>query len=241
MQMIDFSSGLSYSQPSFTLGKGTSRYHVSFDVYLEDLDGGTDDTLAVIFDTPIVRTFLIRGDGSLFSSVGGAGTILAPGTLANDTWMHFDILVDFSVSTWTITLDDALIHTGPFTSSSNPPDITSIRFSLSDGDDDSDSVVYMDNIRMAEDEAVQPQEDNYEPNNLRTEAFDLSGSPDTWLSAIDGLGIQRDEDWYQISTAATHNRITADCTFTHAEGDIDIVLYSSSGAVLTGSYGSERQ
>ena len=46
----------------------------------------------------------------------------------------------------------------------------------------------------------------------------------TWLSDINGLGIQADEDWYLIDVDVASQRIQVDCRFTHADGDIHITL-----------------
>ena len=235
MQLVDYSSGLSYSQPSFSLNKGSSVYYLDFDVYLEDLDGGISDAFAVLLDTPTVRRLDFQGDGSLTYWSQNGGTILGPGGIPNDTWMHFTIVVDFATLTWEIYKDEIQIHSGIFTSTASPPDLSTIRFSLNDGDNDSDSVVYLDNIRIAADPVSLPPEDNYEPNNSLSEAFDFSGHEDAWLASIDGLGVHNDDDWFKIRTNSTDNHLSLLCNFTHAEGDIDLTLYSSSGIPLAAS------
>jgi hypothetical protein len=82
------------------------------------------------------------------------------------------------------------------------------------------------------------QEDPYEENDTRTEAwypepaFDWEGM---WLSNIDGFATQTDDDWYQIDVDPGTDHVQVDCRFTHSEGDIDIAIYDSSGTLLGGS------
>ena len=79
-------------------------------------------------------------------------------------------------------------------------------------------------------------EDTYESNDTRQTAY--TGLPKaTWLSSVDGLGFQRDDDFYRINVPdAGYRRVKVECTFTHSEGDIDIVLYDASGAKLDYEY-----
>jgi hypothetical protein len=76
-------------------------------------------------------------------------------------------------------------------------------------------------------------EDSYEENDSLGMAWYPGYNWErTWLSGIDGFGVQVDEDWYQIDVDPGSERIQVDCQFTHAEGDIDIELYDSSGTLL---------
>jgi len=52
------------------------------------------------------------------------------------------------------------------------------------------------------------------------------------LSAINGLGVQADEDWYKIYVSAGYEKVLVDLQFTHADGDINLKLYNSSGTQL---------
>ena len=81
-------------------------------------------------------------------------------------------------------------------------------------------------------------DDEYEENDIRATAFDLSLHEQTWLSAIDGLGIQADDDWFKITVAPGYLRVLVDCEFTHADGNIDIALVDSTGSSLATSEGS---
>jgi hypothetical protein len=77
-------------------------------------------------------------------------------------------------------------------------------------------------------------DDNYEPNDIMASAYDLSGYYGTLLSTIDGLGIQADEDWYQIDVTLDNGvvNLVVYLYFTHADGDIDLALYDASGTLL---------
>jgi hypothetical protein len=82
-------------------------------------------------------------------------------------------------------------------------------------------------------------DDPYEENDLRSSAHDLSASPGIWLSNLQGAGIQGDDDWYKIQALAEEAPITIDLRFTHAEGDIDLILYDASGYQLAESYSTD--
>ncbi|MFX0070065.1 MAG: right-handed parallel beta-helix repeat-containing protein [Candidatus Hermodarchaeota archaeon] len=78
-------------------------------------------------------------------------------------------------------------------------------------------------------------EDIYEDNNDYTSAYDLSPYSNTWLSSIGGLGIQADEDWYEISVQDGYEHLVVYISFTHLEGDINLAIYNSSGFLVVGN------
>jgi hypothetical protein len=78
-----------------------------------------------------------------------------------------------------------------------------------------------------------PTDDNYEQNDDYTQAYDLSSDEDTWLSTIDGYGIQADDDWYEIYITSGYERLMVDLIFTHSLGDIDIGVYDASLTLIT--------
>ena len=73
-------------------------------------------------------------------------------------------------------------------------------------------------------------DDNYEPNNNRTAACDLTLHERVWLHLINGYGIQADDDYYEIYVNSDIIHIL--CTFTDAQGDIDIALLNSAGNLV---------
>jgi hypothetical protein len=83
---------------------------------------------------------------------------------------------------------------------------------------------------------VEAADDNYEENDTLATAYSIASNELTWLSTIAGDGIQLDEDWYQISVTSGFTNVLVDLQFIDAEGDIDIQLVDSTGAVLQGSY-----
>jgi hypothetical protein len=82
-------------------------------------------------------------------------------------------------------------------------------------------------------------DDDYEPNDTYEQAYDLSGHEGAWLSDLDGSGIQADDDWFEINVSpAGSERVLVDCTFTHANGNVELALHDSSGALLTAAASS---
>ena len=89
-----------------------------------------------------------------------------------------------------------------------------------------------------DDSIVGVADDNYEENDTLATAYDLSNNEYTWLSDIDGYGVQADDDYYKIYVTSGYERVIVELEFTHADGDIDMALYNSSGTLLVGSYSS---
>ena len=72
-----------------------------------------------------------------------------------------------------------------------------------------------------------PADDAYEGNNTLATAYDLSNREETLLSALSGLGIVGDHDWYRIEVSPGEEEIHIVCTFPHDGGDIDKTLHDS--------------
>jgi len=85
-----------------------------------------------------------------------------------------------------------------------------------------------------------PVEDNYETNNDRFQATDLTSYKDRQLSLINGPGIQREDDWYKISVNSTEKRLRVDVKFRYAFGDIDIEIYDEWGGWITDSWSNRN-
>ena len=83
-----------------------------------------------------------------------------------------------------------------------------------------------------------PPDDFYEDNDWSDEAFDLSSYEDIWLSDINGLGIQADYDYYEINVDPGYEHLQVNATFVHADGDIELVVYESSGPAVAFSLSS---
>ena len=78
-------------------------------------------------------------------------------------------------------------------------------------------------------------DDAYEENDTLATAYDFT-SEQTWLSSIDSLGAQSDDDWYEINVSPSgYELVQVDCRFTDADGDIDVQLVDWSGTVLASS------
>jgi len=78
-----------------------------------------------------------------------------------------------------------------------------------------------------------PQPDDpYEENDTRGTAWDFSGGEGQWLSSYGGsMGIQADDDWYEIGIAPGYEHLVVDLTFTDADGDINLQVVDTSGTV----------
>ena len=81
-------------------------------------------------------------------------------------------------------------------------------------------------------------DDLYEPNNYMSSAYDLSSNENTWLSTIDGYGVQADDDWYMINVTSGYERVIVDLQFTHADGNIDVELFDVYGNSVVWSVSS---
>ncbi|TFF97567.1 MAG: hypothetical protein EU547_03990 [Promethearchaeota archaeon] len=78
-------------------------------------------------------------------------------------------------------------------------------------------------------------DDNYEPNNDLSSAYDISSYGNVWLSTLNGNGIQCDDDWYKIFVHSGFEHLIVKLIFSHSEGDIDLSVYDSSGFYVTSS------
>lgn len=78
-------------------------------------------------------------------------------------------------------------------------------------------------------------EDNYEPNNSLASAYDLSGNEGRWISKVDGLGIQADDDWFKIQVPIDAKQLEVQTNFSPNQGDIDLEVYTSAGLILARS------
>jgi len=85
---------------------------------------------------------------------------------------------------------------------------------------------------------IQNIQDFYEINNNASKAYDLSMHELKWLSLINGLGTQWDEDWYKIQIKPGFERLIVKLIFNHTEGNIELEVYDSTLSVMTGSYSS---
>jgi len=75
-------------------------------------------------------------------------------------------------------------------------------------------------------------DDIYEENDTLETAFDLSARENEVLSRVSEVGIQGDDDWYQIRAQAGDAAIRARITFTNLMGNIDLALHDSTGALI---------
>jgi len=77
-------------------------------------------------------------------------------------------------------------------------------------------------------------DDNYEDNDTKETAFDLSYWDGLNLSSYNGEGVAvfDDFDYYRIEVPYTSATIEIVCTFSHESGDIDVELIDTEGVVL---------
>lgn len=84
---------------------------------------------------------------------------------------------------------------------------------------------------------VQPKissyyDDEYEPNDYQSSAYNLVNDENVWLYDVDGYGYQCDDDWYKVYVEPGYQNLYLETVFDHYEGDIDMKLYDSSGYVV---------
>ncbi|MBN1216341.1 MAG: hypothetical protein JXA99_12980 [Candidatus Lokiarchaeota archaeon] len=75
-------------------------------------------------------------------------------------------------------------------------------------------------------------DDNYEDNDNRDSAYNLISNRQKWLSSLQGLGYQRDEDWYRIQVNPEENTLILKLNFTHSIDYIGITLYNENGRIV---------
>ncbi|MBN1305662.1 MAG: pre-peptidase C-terminal domain-containing protein [Anaerolineales bacterium] len=80
-----------------------------------------------------------------------------------------------------------------------------------------------------------PVDDNYESNDTLGTAYDITTQERVWLTGIDGIGVQADNDWYKIEVTSGYQRVQVDARFIDSEGDIDIRLCNAAGTSLASS------
>ena len=81
-------------------------------------------------------------------------------------------------------------------------------------------------------------EDNYEENDVRATAFDLTDNERALLRKVDGLGVLQDEDWYKVTTRPGTALLRLAAFFDNDVEDIDMELYDSNGFLLARSVSS---
>ena len=76
-------------------------------------------------------------------------------------------------------------------------------------------------------------DDRFEENDTMATATDINGYEGEVFQELRTL----DDDWYYVYIVTGEGRIRIWCNFTHAQGDIDIYLYNSTGTLLCSSTG----
>lgn len=80
-----------------------------------------------------------------------------------------------------------------------------------------------------------PSDDLYEENDTRATAHDYTTKEKVWLAWDRGLGIANDDDWYKIDVGPGGERVRIELDFLHAEGDLNLRLYNSTGTLVVAS------
>jgi len=86
-------------------------------------------------------------------------------------------------------------------------------------------------------------DDAYEENDYEYDAYYLSSYAASWLSSIEGMGIQSDDDWYEVYLDPGELRIYAQLTYIHEPGkniDMEIWYYDYGFTLLAGSYDQDN-
>ncbi|MFX0105623.1 MAG: hypothetical protein ACFE75_09040 [Candidatus Hodarchaeota archaeon] len=81
-------------------------------------------------------------------------------------------------------------------------------------------------------------DDLYEPNNDLSSAFDITLYERQWLSSdwINGLGVQYDDDWYEIYVNPGFLRLEVMIAYDYAEGAIGFKIYDGELSEITGNF-----
>ncbi|MFX0144646.1 MAG: hypothetical protein ACFE9C_11255, partial [Candidatus Hodarchaeota archaeon] len=79
-------------------------------------------------------------------------------------------------------------------------------------------------------------DDFYEDNDGPGSGYIISGNQGMWLSEINGLGIQGDDDWYEIFINSGYERLIVDCIFSNGSGNIDMDIYNGSYVMVANSW-----
>jgi hypothetical protein len=74
-------------------------------------------------------------------------------------------------------------------------------------------------------------DDEYEPNESKSLAFDLSHHYGQWLSSISNKGVQVNEDWYKFTIDVAPDMIVITCAFVNADGDLLLELYDDNDKI----------
>jgi hypothetical protein len=127
-QPLHFDDGnVGNEQIAFALSNGEPRYLTEFDLLIKPVPFDTA-TFSVFLDAPFINRITFEGDGTIsLIQFGGVGPNGAIGSYLFDELMHVAIDVDLPSLTWSIEIEDQLIHHGPF--SSTEGDVTNLRFS----------------------------------------------------------------------------------------------------------------
>ncbi len=157
-----------YDQIELDLGKGSDQYRVSFDLSTSNyVNTGSGNTFTLLLDTPEVRNIHFNNDGTIsyFIPFQGSGVI---GSFSDNSLLNMMVDVNLAASTWDISMNGSLLHSGVFSPSVN--DINSLRFSFGGLSTTSFDSVGLDNIRV-------------------TNGEDMTGVPEPRSSSLILLGL----------------------------------------------------
>ncbi|MHA2474264.1 MAG: hypothetical protein ACXAES_13640, partial [Promethearchaeota archaeon] len=79
-------------------------------------------------------------------------------------------------------------------------------------------------------------DDVYEDNDGVSTATNISMYQNMWLSSINELGIQSDDDWFEIYINPGLEHLRVHCIFNNDSGNIDLDLYTSSMVMVANSW-----
>jgi len=216
----------------------------SYDIYWDNVASNPQDNYEQNDDYSNAYDITSNEDDWL-SRINGLGTN-SPST-GGDDWYKFtadpyNLRAQINLKHWWGLFDLELYDTDGTTlltsdSSTTSPDDLSIDFTL-----DAPGVYYirvdctinhhaLDFYDLKWNEMAFLWDDNYEDNDHRNEAYEYLYE-NTWLSSVDGFGIQSDDDYYLITIDRPDKIFNIECTFTHAENNIDIALYNYFGILV---------
>lgn len=172
-----------YDQLEFGVGRGSSKYSLSFDLWTQDLVG-SGNNFSLLFDTPVVQKISFDSNGEIRVDAGHFGQCLTKlcyssviSGFRDEELLNVLIDIDIASSEWSVMVNDAHLFDGLFSASGG--DIFSFRYSLGlqSSASSPNHLTYtgLDNIKMVDELRISPTGNVPEPSVLSLMLLGLVG------------------------------------------------------------------